>query len=163
MAYSAITAGQIASGQPTAQELFTKTKDNFIDHETRISDLEASATSTNPLVFTVQGMAPVVDELSIIRVPYGITVTGVKLFVWQAGVSGTVTVDVERKVGAGAWSTILTGTIASAFGAGDYDLVNAAGIAISALTAGTFLRLNIDSMQAGLSGFQVIVEYTVTV
>lgn len=163
MAFSAITAGQIASGQPTAQELFTKTKDNFDDHEARISDLEAFATTTNPLVFTVQGMAPIVDELSVMRVPYGILVTGVKLFVWQAGVSGTITVDVERKVGAGAWATILSSTIASAYTAGDYDLVNASGIAISNLTAGTFLRLNIDSMQVGTSGFQVIVEYTVNV
>lgn len=163
MAFIALSTAEIQSGKATKQELFQKTKDNFDDHESRISDLEASATSTDPFVFTVQGMAPIQDELSIIRVPFGITVTGVKLFVWQAGNAGTVTVDVERKVGAGAWATILTSTIASAYTAGDYDLVNAAGISIPSIAAGSFLRLNIDSMQSGLSGFQVIIEYTVSI
>lgn len=42
MAFTALTSGQIASGEPVTADLWTKTKDNFDDHETRIGDLELS-------------------------------------------------------------------------------------------------------------------------
>ena len=45
MAYTAITSGEIASGEPTSTTVLTKVKDNFDNHETRIEALEAIAAS----------------------------------------------------------------------------------------------------------------------
>jgi len=163
MAFTALNSSEVASGEATRTELFTKIKDNFDDHESRLSDVEAFTASAQPFTFMIDGQGVVGDGKDYIRIPFGITVSGVKLFVKEAGLSGTVTVDVQRKVGAGAFASILSSTISSVYTDGDLFVVSASGIAISVIPAGSFLRLDIDAVQLGASGYDVIIEYTVTV
>jgi len=163
MVFDALTTNEIASGEPTKSEIFTKALGNFNDHESRISDLEAFAASAVPLVFNIVGQGVIGDGKDYIRVPYGITVSGVKLFIKKAGVSGTITVDVQRKVGAGAFSSILNSVVASPYTDGDLFVEPDSGIAIASIAAGAFLRIDIDSVQEGATGYDVIIEYEVTV
>lgn len=163
MAFTPLNSSEILAGEPTKQELFTTIKDDLDDHEARIADNEAFTTSTLPLVFEVQGQGEVIDGLAYIRVPFGISITGVKLFIFEAGSSGTLSVDVQRKTGAGSFASILAGNITAAYTSGDLFVVAASGVAISSIAAGSFLRLDIDALQLGVSGFQVLVEYTVNV
>lgn len=161
MAFVPLTSAQIVAGEATKQELFDLIKENFDDHESRIADVEAFTTSTIPFEFDVQGAPFPGDGQAFLRIPISITVTGVKVTSWIAGTAGTLTVDIERKVGAGAWATILNAPISTPYTDGDYNVESSSGIAIPSIAAGTFLRLNIDSMQDGMSGFTVQVEYTV--
>lgn len=160
MAFTVITSAEIAAGEPTKQDLFQTIKEDLDDHETRITATESFTVNTVPFKFDVQGPGQVSDGVSYIRIPYNITVTGVKLFVWKAGTSGTLTVDVERKVGAGSWSSILTTPVSAVYTSGDVFVQADSGLAITSIVAGGFLRLNIDAIQSGAQGFSVIVEYS---
>lgn len=163
MAFTVINSSEIAAGEPTKQELFGKIKDNFDDHESRIGDTEAFTTATVPFIFEVVGQGRVVNGTTYIRVPFSITLTGIKLFVFKAGTSGTLTVDVQRKVGVGAFATVLSSAVSSAYTDGDLFVQADSGLAITSIPAGAFLRLDISSIQIGAEGFQVIVEYEVNI
>lgn len=163
MAFTTIPNAQIAAGEPTKQELFQLVKDNFDNHETRIANTEAFTTATIPFFFQILNSSLVGDGLAHIRLPVSITVSGVKVTVPQPGTAGTLTIDIERKVGAGAWSSILSSTISVVYTAGIPTVTADAGIAIPTIAAGSFLRLNVDSSQAGLKEALIEIEYTVTV
>lgn len=163
MAFTPITTAQIQVGEPTAKDIFQKTKDNFDDHETRISANEAAATNTFPIEFIVTGSGRVLDNASVLRVNYAITLTEVRLTCMNAGSAGTFEIDVLRAVGAGAYSTVLSGgniTLTSA--SGDRASAVQSGLAITSLAANDFLRLDIKDTQTGARDFLVTISYTVT-
>lgn len=160
MAFTAITDAEIEVGEPTTKPLFEKIQDNFDDHETRIGATETGLTARPPIEFGVFGILQTSfakDGILYYRVPIALTITGVRLFVVNAGTSGTVTVDVEYKRGAGAWSSILTTEISSDFTDGDLH-VEAGTLSFTSLQAGDFLRLNVDSVQVNMEDFSVYVE-----
>lgn len=166
MAYSAFNSSEIAAGQPVKQELWQKVKDNFDDHETRISSLEAgTATTTAPLEFAVLGAhylpGPAQTQVAVMRIPFAITLTDVKLFVVDAGSSGTLQVDIQKKSGGGAFATIFSTKPSVAFGAGNLSTSTNAALSVTSVANGDFLRLDLTTVMTGCDEFYVYVYYTV--
>jgi hypothetical protein len=161
MAFSTLTAAQIAPGEATKTELFVKIKDNFDDHESRISDVEAASTATIPLGFLIEDEGGVVDAAAYIRVPVNITITNVQLTVMEAGTSGTLEIDIQGKHGAGAFATILSSNITVGFGSGDFFTASAAGITDDEFSTGDFLRLDVKALQTNMVDAYVTIVYTI--
>jgi len=160
MAFSAITDAEIEVGEPTAKPLFEKIQGNLDDHETRIGAGETGLTSRPPIEFGVFGILQntfAKDGMLHYRVPVGLRLTAARLFIVNAGTSGSVEVDVEYKRGSGSWTSILNSTISSAFGDGDLH-VETGSLAVTDLEAGDFLRLNVDSVQVDMEDFVVYLE-----
>jgi hypothetical protein len=161
MAFTPITSAQIEVGEPTKKEIFTKTKDNFDDHETRISSLEAGATSTVPGEFLIQDSGLVQDEAAFSApIPFDITITDVKLTVETAGSAGTLEVDVLSDQG-GSFSTVLSGNLTRAFGDGDRSSVSAGSLVTTDVDANKFFRLDVKAVQTGMRNAKVQIFYTV--
>jgi hypothetical protein len=162
MAYTTLTAAEIASGKPTKTELFTKIKNNEDDHESRLSDVETAATSTQPLQFQIVDEGAVSDAVAYIRVPYNVTISSVKVKVFNAGTAGTLDVDVQGKHGAGAFATILSGgNVTVGFGSGSFFEATSAGIADDEFDTGDILRLDLDGIQTNMIGAVVSIIHTI--
>jgi len=160
MAFTPINSSLIAAGKPTRQELFTLTKDNFDDHETRITSLEGSIGQSQPIDFAITGEVSqgyVQNALLHHRVHQNMTVLGVRLMTMDAGSAGTIEVDVKYKRGANPFASILSATITQAFGAGDYA-VSSGTIAVPDLLLGDILRLDVLSVQTGAREVHVYIE-----
>lgn len=161
MSFLTIVSSWITSGKPTKQELFQRIKDDLDDHESRLSDVEAATVNTQPLKFLAQGQDVVGDRRDLIRVPYAMTVTGVRIVMHVPGISGTLSVDVQRQAVAdvGSFATILSANATLAFNGGTVS--SSPSIAIASIPAGALLRLDIDSVQLGGQDFDVEIEHTV--
>lgn len=160
MAFTPLNSSMIAAGKPTRQELFTVTKDNFDDHETRITSLEGSIGQSIPIDFSITGEVSqgyVMDGLLHHRVHQNITVLGVRLVTMDAGSAGTIEIDVKYKRGANPFATILTSNITQVFSAGDYA-VSSGVIAVPSLLLGDILRLDVVSVQTGAREVHVYIE-----
>lgn len=162
MSFSAITTGQIAAGEPISQDLLTKVKDNFDDHESRISGLASALAAFRPLTFHVTGefyRAGVQSLLLFHRINFDCTLSAGRLVLLRPGSSGTLTVDVLLKRGAGAWNSIFT-VKPSIVGPGSaYDVANGT-LGTVALLNGDLLGLSIDSAMVGCKGFLAELDYT---
>lgn len=160
MSFSTIQTAIIAAGQAVKQELFTFIKDNFDDHESRITTTEAAIGRLPPITFNVIGTlyAPLaMDEALIYRVESDLRVTAARLLVKQCGSSGSVQVDVEYKRGVGSWTSILSSVISASYTAGDYS-VTTGTLSVQDFLAGDLIRLNIDSVQASMEDFAIYLE-----
>lgn len=166
MAYSAITTGEIAVGEPTKNSLFTKIKDNFIDHESRISTLEGSGFGFRPLEFHLTKaayddyVAASATYYGFLRVNFDITLSAIRMLYLKAGGSGTQTHDVLYKRGASAFATVLTSPISVAFGSTLYSSTSGT-LAVTSLLAGDILALNVSAAQTGDWQFLTELEFTV--
>lgn len=163
MAFTAITTAQIASGEPTAQDLFQKIKDNFDDHESRITVLDTASNIFRPIQFDVvgpYGAEIVKDGLMFDLLRFDITVLNVILFIHDSGSAGSTTIDVEYKRGVGAFTSILSSPLSAAFGSGDYHIATGT-LGTTTLLTGDILRLNVDAVQTAGSGFTVMIEFEV--
>jgi hypothetical protein len=169
MSYTAITTGEIASGEPVKADTQTKIKDNFEDHESRIQTIETGAGTTYPpMTFRINGPyglyssgSPFTD-ITRTTTNFNITITGVRVLIDTAGSSGTTEVDVLFKRGAGSWTSILTTKPSAGYASGNnYASTNGVVNATYAdLLAGDLIRLDITSVQAGAaSGFTVRIDY----
>jgi hypothetical protein len=169
MSYSAITSGEIASGEPVKADTLTKVKDNFTDHESRIQTIETGVGTTYPpMTFTVNGPygkystgTPFLG-LTYTTTNFNITITGVRLIILTAGSGGTTEVDVQFKRGAGTWTSILTTPPSAASTDGNnYTSTNGVVNATYAdLLAGDLIRLDLSSVQTGAAeDFVVRIDY----
>lgn len=165
MAYSAFSSSEIAAGQPVKQELWQKVKDNFTDHETRISAVQTAVNTVQPIVFAIVGayysFGAGQTGVATIRVPYTLTLTDAKLFVVDAGSSGTLQCDVQKKSGAGSFATIFSTSPSVAFGAGSYATSTNAALSVTAVSNGDFLRLDITTVMADNDEFYLYLFHTV--
>lgn len=162
MAFSAFTSAAIQAGKAVKQELWTKVKDNFDDHETRITNAEAAADTVAPLRFEVIGEGGVLDGASYSVVLKNLTINGIKVFSKEAGTSGTLEVDVLRSDDSGStWNTLLSTPIQVPYTNGDFDITSGT-LAISSLSINDIVRLDINSVQTDMQGFIVIIENEVT-
>lgn len=163
MAYSAITSTEILAGKPNKQELWTKVKDNFIDHESRIIDLEAAINSFLPIEFSVYGpysqrTAPQTYVL-IYRTSFNFTALAARLLVQTAGSAGTLEVDLQMKRGAGAFATIFSTKPSVVYTAGDLALSTNGVLSTTSFLAGDIIRMDITSNQTAGEGFELYLEY----
>lgn len=165
MAFNPISSGEISTGKPVSATTQTKIKGNFDDHETRLQSLEGGATTTyTPLILEVCGpYADRAGKKGVVKTTtnFPIAITGVRLIIDKAGLSGITTVDVEYKRGAGAWTSIFTTKPTANASAGN-DYTSAPAVldpTKSGLLAGDLIRLNIDSAQAGGVGFFIRLDF----
>lgn len=153
MAFTAIVNTEIESGDPTTQDLWTKVKTDFDDHETRIVSLEGgSAVVYRPLEFIVSGpygqYVPF-NNTGVIRLNFNINILAGRLLIHTAGSSGTTEIDFKYKSGAGAWTTIFSTKPSVAQSSGDYAVSTNGVLSVTALSAGDLLRMDITTTQAG--------------
>jgi hypothetical protein len=167
MAFTSLTLSLLAAGKAITQDLWTKVKDNFDDHESRISSLEATTSSFMPLTWSVDGdystimvsgLAEGIDRVH--RLPFAITVLNCRLLIRTPGNSGTTQINVQYKRGGGAWTSIFSTKPSVAFGVGSYAQSSNQVITTTALLAGDLIRMNVDSAQGGEpSGFDVFLDF----
>ena len=161
MAFSTITSAQIDAGEPTTQELFVKIKDNEDDHETRITTLEASQNVFEPIKAHISGEGYVGDGILFYRATRDIDILGVRVMTLDdGGDSGSMTIDISKSAaGGGAFSTILTGVITASTTA--FTVISGTLIGATTASAGDIMRVDVDSIRAGASGFEISIEYEV--
>jgi hypothetical protein len=168
MVYDPITSDEIEAGEPTKQELFTKVKENFDDHEDRIGDLEGGTSTTfKDETWNVWGDYSYYGartQIMIQRLSLNITVLASRLFVHTAGSAGTTEIDFLFKRGVGAWTSIFSTKPSVAFGAGDNAVSSNSVLNPSyvELEAGDLIRMDITSVQTNGEGLTGLITFEMT-
>ena len=126
MAYIPFTNAEIEVGKAIKQELFQKTKDNFADHESRISSLSSGANKT--ILFNntfIVGGVPVDNFVNTTKVLYDVKIFELALESFLALGTGVITIDVLRGVSldTSLAISILTTPLILDFTGGDYQTV----------------------------------------
>lgn len=149
MSFVVINSSEIEAGDPVTQELFTKVKDSLDNHETRILSVEAASQSIFPIKFEVISAyaSPATTGVIYERIFQNITLTSGKIFVVDAGVSGTTEIDIKYKRGVGAFTSIFSVAPSVAFGLGDNYLSTNGVLSTTAILSGDILRLDITTGQ----------------
>jgi hypothetical protein len=161
MSFNTFTSGQIAAGESNKQELWTKTKDNFDNHESRITDLEAGTSTTFlDYAWNVWGdysLYGIRTEIMIQRLSINITILAGRLHVHAVGSAGTTEIDFLFKRGGGAWTSIFSTKPSVVYTAGN-NTISSNGVlnpSNVALQSGDLIRMDITAVQTsgvGLSG-----------
>lgn len=170
MAFTAFTTGEIEAGDSVTQDLWTKVKTDFDDHESRIVSLEGGSATAYPFwLWHCYGyysdMAPVNTDsrnLGVIEVPFNINIQAARVRIHIAGSSGTTEIDIKKKTGAGAWTSIFSTLPSVASGAGNWAISTNAVLSITSLATGDLLRAELSTAQSGTSGpkdFTIRFEY----
>lgn len=172
MSFQPLTTAEIATGEPVSNETATKIKDNFDFLNERVDDIENSNSTVYPaIVLELKGAYGepgdyVIPAIGAIKTTqnFNITVTGVRLIVDKAGVSGTTEIDIKYKRGAGAYTSILNTKPSVAFSEGDDATSNNAVLnpAQVNLRAGDIIRLDVTNAQARASNLLVRIDYVKT-
>ena len=151
MAFIAIDATAIESGDPVTADLWTKTKDNFDDHETRLTSVEGgSNVAYAPYNYHVSGEYPATfTNAGLVRIPFDIDIDGARLLVFTAGSSGSTEINFLYKRGAGAWTTIFSTRPSVPDTDGDYSISTNQVLSVTQLLAGDLLRMDITAKQGG--------------
>lgn len=158
MAITPITNAEIQAGKPTKQELFQKSKDNFDDLDSRVSDLESSVAAEKQLQFTILGEGYVGDGVVSYPIYSNTRITDVRLYVNEAGVSGSLDIDIEYKRGASPFASIFSVTPSVDFSAGDFASDNGT-LSFTDLIPNDIVRINIDNVQSEMKDGLIIIFY----
>lgn len=162
MAFTALTAEEVASGKPITTSLLGKVRTNLDDHEARLGTVEGAANTYVPLRFAVRGGAAIATAVDLERIHFNMTLLAGRLLVVTAGTAGTAEVDIEYKRGVAAWASIFATRPSVAFGAGDMALSSNGVLGVTSLLAGDYIRLNITGVQTGCPFFIVYLEFQKT-
>lgn len=170
MAYIEISSAEIVTGKPVSNNTQTKIKDNFIAHETRITSLEGgSAVVYPPIIMRVGGIVSdlsVSDRTGILKTTmnFNLSLTGVRLLVDRAGVSGTMEIDLLYSRAGGAYTSVLSTKPTVVYSAGNDAISSDAVLNPSQvdLQAGDILRLDITSVQSMNKNIMVRIDFTKT-
>lgn len=169
MAFVPITSAEISAGEPTRQELFTKIKDNEIDHEARIVTVEGAVNAFNPINFNFNGpygiLGTKTNVSGIERITFSLTVAAVRLITTNVGSSGSTEIDILFKRGVAAFTSILTTRASVPSSAGDFGISVDAVLdgTLKLLQAGDLIRCDLTASQGGEPrSFLVAVEYDKT-
>lgn len=161
MAFNPFLNTEIESGDPVTQDLWNKTQDNFDDHESRIVSLEGgSAVAYLPLVWGARDRFSTRDDIGIYRLPFGISLLACRLLVVTAGSSGSTQIDIKKKTGAGAWTSVFSTLPSVPHTDGNFAISTNAVFGITTLAAADLVRCDITTIQGGEpSGIQVYLEF----
>lgn len=172
MAYVAITAGEITTGEPVKSSTQTKIKENFENLDSRVTSLEGgSNTVYPPIILGVNGAYGEAGELTVpftgflkTTMNFDITITGVRILIGTAGVSGTTEIDLKYKRGVGSYTSIFTTKPSVSYSDGNDAISSNAVLNLSEvnLQAGDILRLDITSAQARAVGMTIRIDYSKT-
>lgn len=119
MAYNEIPDSWIEVGKALKKSLFTYIRNNFIDHESRINNLETGATSVEIFNFEVMGYinnytASELVQIGTFKSANVLSISEIKLTLMNgtsgdiSSASGVLSVDIEKSEDNGlTWNTIL--------------------------------------------------------
>lgn len=168
MAFTSLTSGEILTGQPTSNTTATKIKDNFDNHEARLISVEGGGNVTYPpLIMRVNGHYDTLGAtIGILKTVtnFALTITGIRIYIDEAGSSGSTEIDLKFSRAGGAYTSVLNTKPSVVFSAGN-DAVSTNAILNSSyvdLEAGDILRLDTTSVQTGGRGFYVRIDYNKT-
>lgn len=166
MAFTALDSADLAAGKPVKQELTTLIKTNFDDHESRLSAVESGTGLTaQPFVFALLGAhwlpGAAQTAVAVIRAPYALTLTDVKLFIGQVGSAGTLQIDIQKKSGGGAYATVFSTKPSSVYTDGALYTSTNAVLSVTSVANGDFLRLDLTTVMTGCQEAYVYVYHTV--
>lgn len=169
MAFTPISENEIATGEPVSSSTATLVKENLDNLNSRVTTLEGGGSTVYPpIVLRVNGSYGESGDLAIpatgllkTTLNFNLTVTGVRLIVDQAGISGTTEIDLEYKRGAGSWTSVFSTKPSLSYTAGnDSTSTNAVLDAGEVnLLAGDLVRLSITSAQARSIGLMARIDY----
>lgn len=151
MAYDAILDAEIAVGKPNKKELWTKTRGNFADHETRINAVEVGSGVINVFQEVFAGLNAInadagnTDNVAAFRAATDMTITEARItLITTSSTGGTCTVDLQ-KGSLGSTTTIFsakpsfTGLTVGTTATGTFS--------DNTLSSGDYLVVNFDSIQ----------------
>lgn len=169
MSFNPLNTAEIAVGEPVKHTTQNKIKDNLDNLNGRIVSLEGGGSTTYPpIILRVNGTYGEPGDLQIPAVGllkttlnFNITITGARLIVDKAGVSGTTEIDIKFKRGAGAYTSIFTTKPSVVYTAGDDSTSSNAVLNVSevSLQAGDIVRLDITDAQIRANGLMVRLDY----
>lgn len=168
MAYIPITSNEIATGEPVTNSTQTKIKNNFDNHESRLVGVETgTSTIYPPLIFRVNGLygsIGSIDGLLKTTPNFNLQISGIRILIDKAGVSGTTEIDIKYKSGGGAWTSVLSSTPTAPYTGGDDYISNNAVIDLdhNQISAGDIIRLDLLSSQVDADSFLVRIDYSKT-
>lgn len=163
MAFIPLNAAEIAVAEPTKQELFQKIKDNDDNLDSRLTSVEAATVFVPQIPFIVNGPGLIADGITPPwRFVVGQDIKGVRVVTnGNPGTSGSAVFDVEISTDDGSsWGTILTGTITASTTA--YATVSGTLSGTPTVANTDLLRINMDSVRVGASGYSIFVEVEVS-
>lgn len=175
MAYNALTETEVTSGKPTSTTVFTKVKDNFDNHESRIQAVETgSSTVYPPIILRVNGDYTTYGGLTDIlktTLNFNLTLTGVRLIVENKGTASNTEIDLLYSRSGGSYTSVFNTKPKCNYQDGN-DFTSAttgngsqAGVLNPGevnLQAGDILRLDLSSAQTGGRNFLVRIDYNKT-
>lgn len=165
MSYISLTTNEIATGMPVASNSQTKIKNNFDNHETRIQTLEVGGNiDYPPIIMRVNGLYEDLGATTNILKTvcnFNLTITGVRIYVDQAGSSGTLTCDIKVSHSGGAYTSILTTLPSVSYTAGNDAVSTNAVLDVTKvnISSGDIIRLDTTSSQTYGNGFMVRIDY----
>jgi hypothetical protein len=161
--FSSISSSLIVAGEPVKQELWTKTKDNFDDHESRISSLETTSLVFKPIDFYISGHYYIYGTQSGVlfeKLTYDIEIQSTNLILLTTGSAGNLEVDLLFKRGANPFVSVYATKPILNNTASQFD-INTGVLSTTTLLAGDVLRLDITQAMTNNTGFMLQLEYGV--
>lgn len=158
MSYVAIDDNEIDVGDPVKKELFDKVKDNFDDHETRISAIENGSQKINVFKSVVlnASSASTLTGLAYFKADFAFNLIDATVQIFEKGsLTGTLEIDVKKSttdLDNSSFATVFTTEPSIDYStASDYDestnkVFDAGQVSIS---SGDILRLDITSLPSG--------------
>jgi hypothetical protein len=165
MAYVPIEEEEIETGEPVKATTQEKIRENFENHESRITSIEGgTAVTYPPIIFRVNGNYSTLVRDGILKTTlnFDLTITGVRILIDQAGSGGSTSIDLRYSRAGGSYVSVLNSNLTISSAAGDDALSDGAVLNLSevGLQAGDILRLDLKGAQTNGRGFLVRVDYT---
>ena len=156
--FTAINTNEIDIGDPLKKELFDKIKDNFDDHESRISQQETIAQKVVVFDFPFLNAvnASSLTGLTLWRSPFNFTLTEARIVVYDInGNSGTLEMDVKKLISPSlnTFSSVFTTKPSVAFPTtSNYEQSTNAVFdnTLKDIIIGDYLRLDFTSLPNGI-------------
>jgi hypothetical protein len=157
MAFTAITSTEVQVGKPVTSSIFTKVRENFDDHESRLQSLEAITSKVIIWDFPILNAtsASSYTGLTYWRAPFSFTLNDAKVIIYEAGtLTGTLEIDILKNTsldpsGMASVFTVLPSIDFAT--ASDYDESTNATFDVGqqSVSAGDYLRLDVTSLPSG--------------
>lgn len=169
MAYTAITSTEVQVGQAITESLLGKVKDNFADHETRISGFSSGSKKVEVFNLDIQlGVrASTVTGILYYESIQDMTLQEAAIQIYDKGTiaTGSLTIDVKKNTTPNntGMTSVFTSAPTTNF-ATNANYARATGTfnaTYQSILKGDILRLDITSLPVGLGAFRVILIGTV--
>lgn len=159
MAFTSISSTLINVGKAVKREIFTLTKDNFDDHETRINNLEGGQSRIN--VFNsdvlIGSFAPTYTGVAYYKASSGFNLTSANIQIYEKNGVTSGTLEIDIKIGPDPDDTNMSSIFSTKPSinyatATDYQISTNQIInsAFAEVSDGDWLRLDVTSLPVGV-------------